>query len=63
MQLNKICKVQHIKLSKKLSSTIDNVEVKQKKPKTNLKKYILQPKIKENNSLVLIETGPFIIYL
>ena len=31
MQLNKICKVQHIKLSKKLSSTIDNVEVKQKK--------------------------------
>ena len=63
MQLNKICKVQHIKLSKKLSSTIDNVEVKQKKPKTNLKKYILQPKIKVNNPLVLIETGPFIIYL
>ena len=63
MQLNKICKVQHIKLSKKLSSTIDNVEVKQKKPKTNLKKYIIQPKIKGNNPLVLIETGPFIIYL
>ena len=63
MQLNKICKVQHIKLSKKLSSTIDNVEVKQKKPKTNLKKYIIQPKIKVNNPLVLIETGPFIIYL
>ena len=63
MQLNKICKVQHIKLSKKLSSTIDNVEDKQKKPKTNLKKYIIQPKIKVNNPLVLIETGPFIIYL
>ena len=63
MQLNKICKVQHIKLSKKLNSTIDNVEVKQKKPKTNLTKYILQPKIKVNNPLVLIETGPFIIYL
>ena len=63
MQLNKICKVQHIKLSKKLSSTIDNVEVKQKKPETNLKKYIIQPKIKVNNPLVLIETGPFIIYL
>ena len=33
MQLNKICKVQHIKLSKKFTDKIDNVEVvKQKKP-------------------------------
>ena len=63
MQLNKICKVQNIKLSKKLIDKIDNVEVKQKKTKTNLKKYILQPKIKENNPLVIIETGPFIIHL
>ena len=60
MQLNKICKVQHIKLSKKLTSTIDNIE---KKPKTNLKKYIVQPKIKENIPLVKIEMGPFIIHL
>ena len=63
MQLNKICKVQNIKLSKKLIDKIDNVEVKQKKTKTNLKKYILQPKIKENNPLVIIEMGPFIIHL
>ena len=63
MQLNKICKVQHIKLSKKLTSTIDNIEIKHKKPKTNLKKYIVQPKIKENNPLVIIEMGPFIIHL
>ena len=42
---------------------MDNVEVKQRKPKTNLKKYIIQPKIKENNPLVIIETGPFIIEL
>ena len=63
MQLNKICKVKHIKLSKKLTDTINNVEVKQKKPKTNLKKYILEPKIKENNPLVIIEMGPFIIHL
>lgn len=60
MELNKIFKVKAIKLSKKI---MDNVQVRQKKPKTNLKKYIIQPKNKENNTLVIIETGPFIIYL
>lgn len=60
MELNKIFKIKAIKLSKKI---MDNVQVRQKKPKTNLKKYIIQPKNKENNTLVIIETGPFIIYL
>ena len=32
MELNKICKIKSIKLSKKLTDTINNVEVKQKKP-------------------------------
>jgi hypothetical protein len=63
MELNKICKIKSIKLSKKLTDTINNVEVKQKKPKTNLNNYILKPKVKENNPLVIIETGPFLIHL
>ena len=60
MELNKICKVKSIKLSKKI---IDNVEVKQIKQKTNLKNYILKPKIKDNQTNVIIETGPFLIHL
>jgi len=63
MELNKIYKIKSIKLSKKIMDKMDNVEVKQRKPKTNLKKYIIQPKIKENTPLVIIETGPFIIEL
>ena len=63
MELNKIYKIKSIKLSKKIMDKMDNVEVKQRKPKTNLKKYILKPQIKENNPLVIIETGPFIIEL
>jgi S-adenosylmethionine synthetase len=63
MELNKIYKIKSIKLSKKIMDKMDNVEVKQRKPKTNLKKYILKPQIKENTPLVIIETGPFIIEL
>ena len=60
MELNKISKIKSIKLSKKL---IDNIEVKQKQQKLNLKNYISKPKIKDNQTIVLIETGSFIIQL
>ena len=60
MELNKISKIKSIKLSKKI---IDNVEVNQTKQKTNLKNYILKPKIKDNQPIVIIETGPFLIHL
>ena len=62
MELNKICKVKSIKLSKQLLDKIENKENKPKK-KTNLNNYILKPKVKENNPLVIIETGPFLIHL
>ena len=60
MELNRICKIKSIKLSKKL---IDITENKPKAKKTNLKSYILKPKVKENQTLVIIETGSFIIQL
>ena len=61
MELNKICKIKSIKLSKKI---IDNIEVKQIKQKINLKSYIAKkPKNKDNQTLVIIETGSFIIQL
>ena len=60
MELNKISKIKSIKLSKKI---IDNIEVKQIKQKTNLKNCILKQKIKDNQTLVIIETGSFIIQL
>ena len=60
MELNKISKIKSIKLSKKI---IDNVEVNQTKQKTNLKNYILKPKNKDNQPIVIIETGPFLIHL
>ena len=56
MELNKISKIKSIKLSKKI---IDNIEVKQIKQKINLSK----PKNKDNQILVIIETGSFIIQL
>ena len=60
MELNKIGKIKSIKISKKL---IDNIEVKQIKQKINLKSYISKPKIKDNQTIVIIETGSFIIQL
>ena len=60
MELNKISKIKSIKLSKKI---IDNIEVKQIKQKINLKRYISKPKNKDNQTLVIIETGSFIIQL
>ena len=61
MELNKICKNKSIKLSKNL---IDIIENKPKVKKTNLKSYILKPKVnKEIYPLVVIETGSFIIQL
>ena len=61
MELNKICKVKSIKLSKKI---IDNTEVKQIKQKINLKSYISKKtKNKDNQTIVIIETGSFIIQL
>ena len=57
MELNKICKIKSIKISKNL---IDITENKSKVKKTNL---ILKPKIKDNQTLVIIETGSFIIQL
>jgi len=67
MELKKINKVRSIKLPKKLIDTIDIVEIKPKvKTKTNLKNdpiSIIKPLIKENNTLVIIETGPFLIQL
>jgi hypothetical protein len=67
MELKKINKVRSIKLPKKLIDTIDIVEIKPKaKTKTNLKidpVSIIKPQIKENNTLVIIETGPFLIQL
>jgi hypothetical protein len=67
MELKKINKVRSIKLPKKLIDTIDIVEIKPKvKTKTNLKNdpiSIIKPPIKENNTLVIIETGPFLIQL
>ena len=61
MELNKICKVKSIKLSKKI---IDNIEVKQIKQKINLKSSISKkPKNKDNQKLVIIERGSFIIQL
>jgi len=67
MELKKINKVRSIKLPKKLIDTIDIVEIKPKvKTKTNLKNdpvSIIKPQIKENNTLVIIETGPFLIQL
>ena len=62
MELNKICKVKSIKLSKQLLDKIENKENKPKK-KTNLNNYILKPKVKENNPLIIIEIGPFLIHL
>jgi len=67
MEFKKIYKVRSIKLPKKLIDTIDIVEIKPKvKTKTNLKNdpvSIIKPQIKENNTLVIIETGPFLIQL
>ena len=67
MELKKINKVRSIKLPKKLIDIIDIVEIKPKvKTKTNLKNdpiSIIKPQIKENNTLVIIETGPFLIQL
>jgi hypothetical protein len=68
MEFKKIYKVRSIKLPKKLIDTIDIVEIKTKaKTKTNLKNdppvSIIKPPIKENNTLVIIETGPFLIQL
>ena len=67
MELKKVNKVRSIKLPKKLIDTIDIVEIKPKaKTKTNLKNdpiSIIKPSIKENNTLVIIETGPFLIQL
>jgi len=67
MELKKINKVRSIKLPKKLIDTIDIVEIKPKvKTKTNLKNdpiSIIKPQVKENNTLVIIETGPFLIQL
>jgi hypothetical protein len=67
MELKKINKVRSIKLPKKLIDTIDIVEIKPKaKTKTNLKidpVSIIKTQIKENNTLVIIETGPFLIQL
>ena len=60
MELNKISKIKSIKLSKKL---IDNIEVKQIKQKINIKSYISKSKNKDNQTLVIIETGSFIIQL
>ena len=60
MELNKISKIKSIKLSKNL---IDITENKPKVKKTNLKNYILKSKIKDNQTLVIIETGSFIIQL
>ena len=60
MELNKICKIKSIKLSKNL---IDITENKSKVMKTNLKSYISKPKNKDNQTLVIIETGSFIIQL
>ena len=67
MELKKVNKVRSIKLPKKLIDTIDIVEIKPKvKTKTNLKNdpvSIIKPQIKENSTLVIIETGPFLIQL
>ena len=67
MELKKFNKVRSIKLPKKLIDTIDIVEIKPKvKTKANLKTdpvSIIKPPIKENNTLVIIETGPFLIQL
>jgi len=67
MEFKKIYKVRSIKLPKKLIDTIDIVEIKPKaKTKTNLKidpVSIIKTQIKENNTLVIIETGPFLIQL
>jgi hypothetical protein len=67
MEFKKIYKVRSIKLPKKLIDTIDIVEIKPKvKTKANLKidpVSIIKPQIKENNTLVIIETGPFLIQL
>ena len=62
MELNKICKIKSIKLSKNLINITEN---KPKVKKTNLKSYIsTKPKTnKENYPLVVIETGSFIIQL
>ena len=60
MELNKISKIKSIKLSKKI---IDNIEVKQIKQKINIKSYISKSKNKDNQILVIIETGSFIIQL
>ena len=60
MELNKISKIKSIKISKNL---IDITENKPKVKKTNLKSYILKPKNKDNQTLVIIETGSFIIQL
>ena len=67
MEFKKIYKVRSIKLPKKIIDTIDIVEIKPKeKKKPNLKNgpnSIIKPKIKENQTLVIIETGPFLIQL
>ena len=61
MELNKICKIKSIKLSKNLINITEN---KPKVKKTNLKSDISKPKVnKEIYPLVVIETGSFIIQL
>jgi hypothetical protein len=62
MELNKTKKIRPITFSNKLFNKLENKENKLKK-KTNLNNYILKPKIKENQTLVIIETGPFLIHL
>ena len=60
MELNKIRKIKPITFSKQLNNTAEN---KSKVKKTNLKNYLLKPKNKDNQTLVIIETGPFLIHL
>jgi len=67
MELNTVYKVRSIKLPKKIIETIDIVEIKPKeRKKPNLKNgpvSIIKSQVKENNPLVIIETGPFLIQL
>jgi hypothetical protein len=61
-QLNKTKKIRPITFSNKLLNKIENKENKPKK-RTNLNNYILKPKVNENQTVVIIETGPFLIHL
>ena len=61
MELNKICKMKSINLSKKL---IDVTETKTKVKKTHLKSDKSKTKVnKKIHPLVVIQTGSFIIRL